>query len=176
MITIEELQEKVKDINNISLHLDSIVDGIIEPQCKELDEYITYVKKLVDDTDTPISNAELEDIVLTIPSLLYFMGTLQENIGIREDIANFDRKDKYNRVISETSGTVQAKTAVADLETQNELLATFVYQRAKKKLQTKYDIALELLQSTKKILNRRLAELELSRSSISKLNENPPLR
>ena len=104
------------------------------------------------------------------------MGTLQENIGIREDIANFDRKDKYNRVISETSGTVQAKTAVADLETQNELLATFVYQRAKKKLQTKYDIALELLQSTKKILNRRLAELELSKSSISKLNENPPLR
>lgn len=172
MISIEDLKVNIDSVDKISKELDTIIDGIIEPQCKELDEYIIYVKKLIDDTNTPISNAELEDIVLTIPSLLYFMGTLQENIGIREDIANFDRKDKYNRVISETSGTVQAKTALADLETQNEVLATFVFQRAKKKLQTKYDVALELLQSTKKILNRRLAELELSKSSIGKLNEN----
>lgn len=172
MIEISDVLQSVESVNGISKELDSIVEGIIEPQCKELDDYITYVKQLVDDTNTPIRDAELEDIILTIPSLLYFMGTLQENIGIREDIAKFDKTDKYNQIVTSAQGTVQAKTALADLETRNEALAIIVYQRAKRKLQTKYEIALELLQSTKKILNRRLAELELSKSSLNKSANN----
>jgi hypothetical protein len=169
----DDLLNKIKEVDNISCEMDEIVNGIIGKQCKELDEYIIYVKKIVDDTETPISTAELEDVILTIPSLLYFMGSVQESLGIREDVATFDKKEKYSRIIQTCDGTVQTKTATADIQTQNENLTMIIYQRAKKQLQAKYDIALELLQSAKKILNRRIAELELSKNASTRLNDNP---
>lgn len=155
----------VQQIDVDSQYLDDIVDKLVESCCKELDEYIEYVKRLLDNTDIPIENMDLDDIILTIPTLLYFAGNAQESLGIREDIAKMEENSKYNRALVESSGTVPAKQAYAKLQVQNESLAALVYQRACKKIKLRCDYACEILQSSKKILSRRVAELELSKNA-----------
>lgn len=163
--------EIISEIDISSNELDDLIDGLVNSCCKELDEYISYVKKLLDDVNTPISDPELDDIVLTIPTLLYFTGNAQESLGIREDLSKMTETNKYNSVFINTEGTVQAKQAYAKLQIQNETLATLVYQRACKKIKLRCDYALEILQSSKKILSRRLAELELSKNALNR-NQN----
>lgn len=161
----KDIENLVNNIDTNSKYLDDIVDGLVKTCCFELDDYITYVKKLLDDVNTPITSEELDDIILTIPTLLYFAGNTQETLGIREDISKMDETTKYNQALMDSSGTVQAKQAYAKLQTQNESLATLVYQRACRKIKLRCDYAYEILQSSKKILSRRVAELELSKTS-----------
>lgn len=164
----DDVKNLIDSVDSSSNYLDDIVDSLVQSCCQELDDYIIYVKRLLDDVDTPITDGELDDIILTIPTLLYFAGNAQESLGIREDISKMDETSKYNQVLVEAPGTVQAKQAYAKLQTQNETLATMVYQRACKKIKLRCDYACEILQSSKKILSRRVAELELSRSSVNR--------
>lgn len=157
-------EEMNKSITENSHILDNLVDKIVSSYCKELDEYVSYIKKLLDNQDEPIQDIELEDFTLTLPTLLYFISDAQETLGIMEDVSKAFEKDKYNDVLSRSSGTVADKKALAELHTQNESLMRIVYGRAYKKIKLRYDSAYELLQSVKKVLNRRIAELELSRS------------
>ena len=83
--------------------------------------------------------------------------------------SEFDDKFRYNTYFMASSGSTAAlRQAYAKLQVQNESLATLVYQRACKKVKLRCDYALEILQSTKKILSRRMTEMELSRSSPNK--------
>ena len=162
------ISEDINSAEKAAVELDTIVDTIVTKHSKELDDYINYVKAIIDDDSKPITATELEDMVLTIPSLLYFLGDAQELIGIREDIAKMDKTNKFNNVVAVSEGTVQSKQALAELKTRNEALVHIVFQRARRRLQNKYDMAFEVLQSVKKILSRRVAELELSKNMVDR--------
>ena len=168
------ISEDINGAEKAAVELDTIVDTIVTKHSKELDDYINYVKAIIDDDSKPITATELEDMVLTIPSLLYFLGDAQELIGIREDIAKMDKTNKFNNVVAVSEGTVQAKQALAELKTRNEALVHIVFQRARKRLQNKYDMAFEVLQSVKKILSRRVAELELSKNMVDRQVDREP--
>lgn len=165
------LSKNMKDFDFKSIHnsinenskvLDNLVDELVSTYCKELDSYVKYIKNILDDTEKPITDVELEDFTLTLPTLLYFVSESQEALGIREDVSKAYEKDKFNDVLSLSEGTVAVRTALAELETQNEYLAKVVYQRAYKKVKFRTDAAYELLQSVKKVLSRRMLELQLS--------------
>lgn len=171
-MSIETINVNIDSVDNASKELDSIVDAIVIKYSKELDDYIAYVKAVVDDTSKPIMTEELEDMILTIPALLYFLGDSQELLGVREDIAKMDKTNKTNdSIINAQGGTVDYKRAVADLSTRNEALVYIVFSRARKRLQNKYEMALEVLQSVKKVLSRRMAELELSKNTVDRLSQ-----
>ena len=158
------------DIN--AEQLDEIVDELVDSCCAELDKYVTYIKSILDDTDTPINDVELDDFIMTIPTLLYFVGNAQESMGIREDVARMSETDKYSRVYMDAEGTVQQKQSFAKLATVNESLATVVYQRACKKIKLRVESAYEILNSCKKVLSRRVSELELSKAAPQYTNSN----
>ena len=168
------ISEDINGAEKAAVELDTIVDTIVTKHSKELDDYINYVKAIIDDDSKPITATELEDMVLTIPSLLYFLGDAQELIGIREDIAKMDKTNKFNNVVAVSEGTVQSKQALAELKTRNEALVHIVFQRARRRLQNKYDMAFEVLQSVKKILSRRVAELELSKNMVDRQVDREP--
>ena len=169
---IENLKEYVErsmnGVDTVSTELDSLVDSVVSKSCKELDDYIIYVKELLDDESRPITNVELDDIVMTIPTLVYFASNVQEIVGIREDIAKMNENNALSEALSEASGTVQEKQAYAKSRIQTETLTTIVYQRATKQIKSKTETALEILQSCKKVLSRRMSEMELSHNAPNK--------
>ena len=148
-------------------YIDDIVDELVNVFSKDLTEYVIYIKNILDTDNQKISDIEIEDFVLTLPTLLYFTSDCQESLGIREDVAKTQYKEKFNNVLSSTSGTVAIKTALAEMETRNEALATIVYQRAYKKIKLKVEAAYELLQSVKKVLSRRMLEMEISKNKFT---------
>lgn len=160
--------DKVKDIQlhveKNSQTINDIVDSIIKPYCKDLDKYVEFIKDCLSDGQTPATDAELEDMCMNLSTYIYFAGGMVEQLGIRDDIAKAVYKETYHTTRSEQDkGTVADKDSLAELASQQELLTSICYTRAWKTMKAKVENAQELLQSCKKVLTRRMTEMELTR-------------
>ena len=158
----EKVQDIMKSVQENSQYVQNLVDNLVHECCDTLDEYIAYVRSLL---NGEVSNSELDDIVLTIPSLLYFVGTQQEKLGILHDVAKTNRNVLYNKLFTETVGTINAKKSAAELQLLNEDIVTMVYDHAYETIKSKVDFATEILQSAKKVISRRMSEFDISRSN-----------
>lgn len=159
---IRELREKVDGDSSI---LDDIVNDIISPYTRELDEYVKFIKEvLLQDGNNPPTAEELDDICINLPVFIYYASSMQEKLGIKEDISRAVYKEMYHSVRDElTEGTVKDKDSLAELASQDEYITNLLYKRAYKIVCNKVDAAQELLSSCKKIVSRRITEMELTR-------------
>ena len=160
--------DKVKDIQlhveDNSKVINDIVDSIIKPYSKDLDNYVEFIKECLADGQKPPTDAELDDFCMNLSTYIYFAGGMVEQLGIRDDIAKAVYKETYHTARTEQDkGTVADKDSVAELNSQQELLTSICYTRAWKTMKSKVENAQELLQSCKKVLTRRMTETELTR-------------
>ena len=159
---------KVKDIQlhveNNSTTIDEIVGDIINPYCKDLDNYVMFIKDCLNDGETPPTDAELDDFCLNLSTYIYFAGGMCEQLGIRDDISKAVWKEMYHSArASQDKGTIADKDSLAELSSQQEQIVNVCYSRAYKTLKAKIAAAQELLQSCKKVVSRRMQEQELTR-------------
>lgn len=163
-ITKEEVQALENRVEANSRQIDEIVDGIIQPYCKGLDEYVELVASILEESNDPPTDQELDDICMNLSTRIYFAGGLCERLGIRDDIAKAVYKESYhsNRSVLD-KGTVADKDSLAELRSQHEAIISAAFTRAYKIMKSKIENAQELLQSCKKVLSRRMQELELTR-------------
>lgn len=159
----------VDKVKNIRLHvednaaiIDSIVDDIINPYCKDLDKYVHFVASCLKDGEKPPTTGELEDFCLNLSTFIYFAGGMCENLGVRDDISKAVWKETYNNARDDQKGTVADKNAQAELQSQQEQLTNVCFSRAYKKMKAKVDAAQELLSSCKKVLSHRMQEESLT--------------
>ena len=160
----------VKRVKEIQLHVENnydkindIVKGIIKPYTKELDEYVQFIKDILKDGENPPTIQELEDFCMNLSTDIYFAGGMQEQLGIKDDIARAVYKEVYNTSRDEKSGTIADKNSLAELASQQEYLTNVCYTRAYKMTKAKIEAAQEILASCKKIISRRISEMELTR-------------
>lgn len=162
---------KLDKVKSIQLHIEDnsktindIVDSIIKPYSKDLDEYVLFIKDCLQDGQNPPTDTELEDFCMNLSTYIYFASGMTEQLGIRDDIAKAVYKETYHNIRQEQDkGTVADKDSVAELNSQQELLTSICYTRAWKTMKAKVESAQELLQSCKKVLTRRMTEMELCR-------------
>lgn len=158
-------------IENIKLHVESnadkiqdIVTEITYPYVKDLDAYVTFIKNILQDGENPPTAHELEDFCMNLSTNIYFAGGMQEQMGIRDDISKAVYKEMYNSSRdSLNSGTIADKNSLAELASQQEYIVSVCYARAYKIVKAKVEAAQEILASCKKVLSRRVAEMELTR-------------
>lgn len=161
---------KLADVEKIRLHvednsktIDSIVSEIIKPYCKDLDRYVEFIKDCLSDGQNPPSDVELEDWCMNLSTFIYFAGGMCEQLGIRDDISRAVWKEMYHTTRNELErGTVADKDSQAELASQQEQLTNICYNRAYRIMKAKVENAQELMSSCKKVLSRRLAEMELT--------------
>ena len=157
---IELLQDR---INNNSKLINDLTNKLVADYCKQLDNYVRFVQRLLQDNNHPPTAIELDDIVMNLPVLLYFAGEAQENLGIKTDVAKAVKQEKYNEVYKELQkGTISDKTSKAELAVQSEEVTRIIYDRAYKIVKEKMNAAYELLSSCKKVITRRISENQLS--------------
>lgn len=156
---IREMQEIV---SKNSEAINEIVNQLVADYCKNLDEYVKYINKAIQDQEHPVTAQELDDFVIQLPILLYFAGEAQENLGINEDVAKAKKMEKYNNIYNQVKGTIADKTAKSEIASQTEYLTHIIYNRAYKTVKLKLEYAAELLNSCKKVISRRMAESELA--------------
>lgn len=157
---INILLGRVEDNSHI---VDNIVDDIIKPYVKDLDNYVSFIKSCLKDGENPPTDYELEDFCMNLSTYIYFASGMCEQLGIRDDIAKAVYKETYNSARDSKSGTVQDKNMLAELDAQQEQLISVCYTRAYRIVKAKVDSSQELLSSIKKVLSRRMQEIELTK-------------
>lgn len=164
-ITDEDSLTKIQEnIESNAGALDRIVDEIISPYCRDLDKYVRFIKECLKDGENPPTNEELDDFCMNLSTYIYFAGGTCEYLGIRDDIAKAVYKEMYHTArANQSSGTVADKDSLAELASQEEYIVSAAYNRAYKIMKSKVDNAQELLSSVKKVLSRRIQDMELSR-------------
>lgn len=166
---IEEKESKPEVIKKImervernAQKIDDIVNELVEQHCHQVDELITKFKECLLDKENPITEEELDDMCMRLPSYLYFIGEAQEKFGIKEDIAKSVKMELYNHIHQRTKGTIADKQAASEAGTLEEDIVYKAYQRAYKRIKQKLEAAYELLSSIKKVISRRMGEVELA--------------
>ena len=69
----EELVEITKIKDNVEDHskvIDKIVNDIINPYCRDLDNYVTFIKDCLKDGENPPTNDELDDFCLNLSTYI----------------------------------------------------------------------------------------------------------
>lgn len=136
---------------------------LVSKYCTELDGIMSAIQ---DDlrTSKDIDDRRLERYILNLANILYFTGSAQEELGIREDTCRTIRQELYNKTRDSIKGTVADKNAQAENAVKEETIVLSVYSRAYKKVKLRMEAGYEMLASLKKVMNRRVSELELSNS------------
>lgn len=161
---LDRVLDKKDDIEEKSKVIDTIVEGIISPYATSLDNYVNFIKDCLKDGENPPTTDELDDFCLNLSTYIYFAGGMTEQLGIRDDIAKAVYKEIYHTArASQDKGTVADKDSLAELASQEEYIISSSYTRAYKTMKAKVENAQELLSSCKKVLTRRLTEMELTR-------------
>lgn len=163
-ISYSSIDGVVKNVDNISDTIKEISDKLVNKYCKPLDVEMEVIrlelkenKALTDDT--------LEKHILDLANILYFTGSAQEDLGIKEDTCKAIRQEVYSKAREQATGkTVADKTAQAELIAQAETMTLAIYSRAYKKVKLRMDAGYEMLNSLKKVMNKRITEMELSNS------------
>jgi len=165
-LKLEEVEKIRLHVENNSKTIDDIVDSIIKPYCKRLDEYVKFISTCLQDGEEPPTDEELDDFILNLSTLIYFAGGMCEQLGIRDDISKAVYKEMYHTSRQDQqSGTVADKDSIAELASQQEQITNICYNRAWRMLKSKVENAQELLSSCKKILTRRMNEYNLTHMS-----------
>ncbi len=161
-LDVDEAKKIVNQIENNSVLIDEIVNKLVANYCEQLDNYINMIDKALKDENKPLTDYELDDICISLPTLLYFTAQGQETLGIREDVAKAIKMEVFNITYDKSDGTIADKTAIAEMQSQNEAIIYIAYNRAYKQIKSRLEIGNELLQSIKKVINRRTEEMKLS--------------
>jgi hypothetical protein len=164
-INVDRFSEIQKNIDDNIKPLDTFVNSILNDKFACLDDYMKSIDDLlVSDDDIPVS--VLEKMLLNINSMLYWIGNGLEIATLQESMAKLIKEEVYNNAYNDASGTIGDKKSIASLNSQQEELIKICYSNAVKLYQYKIDRASEMASALKKIITRRIAELELSRIDI----------
>lgn len=166
----DELDNKLRSIKyqveQNSERIDKIVDGLVAKYNKDLDRFINDTKELLDNADR-LSDNEIENLTLRVPIYMYFGVNGVESLGIQLDNAKAVKMESYNAKFMESSGTIADKTAESENGTLPEYLMVVCYDRAYKKLKAKMDVATQICQSTRKVLQKRISELDINKTELN---------
>ena len=157
---INKIQHEVEDDSE---QINEIVNSIIQPYCKDLDNYVGFIKDVLKDGENPPTAQELDDFCMNLSVYIYYASGMQEQLGIKDDIARAVYNEMYHNTRNNLDkGTISAKDSIAQLESQQEYLTSVCYKRAYSIMKAKVSAAQEILSSIKKIITRRIQEMSLT--------------
>ena len=159
----KEIQQNKKMVETDFEQIDDIIQKIIRPYAKSLDDNVKRITNALHDINNPPTTTELDYYCMHLATDIYWASSMSEQLGIKDDISKALYKEIYNTTRDNSEGTVADKNTLAELASQQEYLTNVCYSRAYRIMKAKVDNAQELLQSIKKVLSHRIAEENLTR-------------
>ena len=170
---VKTVKTVMNDVDRLSEETREMVTNLIKEYCTQLDDYMKEIDGTLYNATEPLTNLQLENYILNLSSILYFTGSAQEDLGIKEDACKSLRTNVFNRARELAEGTVSDKDTAGTLACQCEAIVQTIYSRAYKKIKIKSDAGYEMLNSLKKVMNKRIAEADLSNNRFGgRINED----
>ena len=181
-IDTEKVTNLLNETQKNSEYFNTITEQVVTAYTNDLDTLVKEIQNNINQKNIPTET--LEDLMLRLSSLLYFMGTNLESVGIKEDIAKSMKQEVYNKSYLQNdveyvndSGkkvkpTKDAHVAFAEEKSKYENIIYTIYDRTYKIIKFKIESASELLSSLKKVFNRRIQETDFDRFQYNNIKEN----
>jgi len=162
----EVFDNECRKLARDSVFIKKAVDALVEKHGQDLDEFVLKVRDLLQ----LVKQAKMEEYddeslqmqIIKLPTLLYLAGNGLEDIGAESELAVYNKKETYNKIIQgldTSSYTITDKKAAAERGSETEEMLKNIYDRAYKKLKGKLDHAIKLLESLKKVADFRIAKI-----------------
>ena len=77
MKNIEEILTKV-DVD--SAKIQEIVDNIVKPYVEDLDNYVDFIRSILEDGNNPPTAVELDDFIMNLSVFIYYVRNSARNL------------------------------------------------------------------------------------------------
>lgn len=172
------LNEKITAIDESVTDFNNITERVVKEQSAELDDLMQDIHYAVTQ-DEAAGTDTIERYYAELSALVYFMSERIEKLNIFKDVSKAAAKEAYNKAYlkfcaekdekGKSVRTVNENTALAETDSQYEIVIQSIYGNAYDALKLKIDLAMEMLSTLKNILKRRTNE-EYLNSQLSRLN------
>lgn len=151
----EELTQQTEETSSLII---AAAEQLADRITKELDRYMDKIRPLIfaENQKEFITMAELETIILKIPLMLYWIGTNREKLATKSDTARKIREIKKHYSYVNAKGSVTDKKMQAEFDSDSDYMVELTYKTAHCIVNEKMAYALELLNSAKKAISRRM--------------------
>lgn len=164
-----ELIELKAETERNSQQVNQMVAEILSDKTVELDNYIENVRTLFLNVDK-IPDGDLDKIILQIPVYIYYLIHVIQDIEVHKGVSAESSKYKENQALLEATGTVAEKQSKASNAVVQDRIVQLAYKTASATLQAKMNGAMEILSSAKKVQQRRLEEMKLTKAAGSSVS------
>lgn len=149
------------------------VEYFVNISSKLVDAYTCDLTRLMDRIkydiiDSEASDNQIEQHILELSNLLYYVGDKLESMGIKDDLSKIAAKEVYNNSYIERTQcegkkpTVAELSALAEDDSRYENIVNMIYSRAYRQIKFKIDAAYEMLASLRKVLSKRMQDAQLA--------------
>lgn len=162
----QTLYSQVQQIEDNSSTVDELINNILgaQSQLNDLDNYLQEVRqKFVNELE--LLDADLDRIILQIPNYLYNLIVISQQLEMKKGLAKEQATYSKNEALLTATGTVQQKEAWAENQTSADRMIQLAYTTASNIVAKKIDGALDILDSAKKVQQRRAKEKVLTNAA-----------
>lgn len=158
--------QQLNKVENSSVQVNEMVDSILGDSLKDIDTYMDRVKTIFIDNQE-IIDQDLDRIILQIPVYIYNLVVLAQQIEMKKGLSKEHAKYAQNEAMLNATGTVADKTAKAEIATTEDRITMLAYTTASNIVGNKIDRAMAILDSAKRVQQRKLAEMKLTGMSVN---------
>ena len=149
-----------------------LVDKLVQPQTKDLDELVSQIILDINKPDYLLDTDSIQTYYLRLSSELYLMVDRLKQFEIYSSLAKKSETESYNNAYLQESVTAEKKPTVAELQikaeakSKKESLVNTVYSSAFRTMKSKVDAGSNLADTLKNILKLR-TNIEFATSQLN---------
>lgn len=143
--------------------IDEVVQNVVKEYTGSLEEYVDNIKTFLENGADELSITDLNNIALRLSSYLFFLSVNLGKAGVRSAVAEQVYTEKYNTYYNtDAKGTIADKQAQSTENSKEEQVVNIVFDKAYKILKLRYNACDKLVDTVKKVISARLAEMNLT--------------
>ena len=130
-----------------------------------LDPFFKPVDNIINGLGSNINNLSIEtirNVILELSLSSYKIGEIRDKTGVKAEIAEAIKKEKYATIHNKTEGTVATKENTALLEASPEIVTEILYDLVSSLSKTKTDEIHRVVDALKSVLMSRMQELKMN--------------
>lgn len=148
-------------LNNVELVYDDVKE-LANDLIKEYTSDITNLINYIADNLENLTNDDLRNLILKLSIKAYSFGDIKEKAGIKAEIAEMLKKEKYATEFNKAEGSVAVRENTSILNISEEVVTQAIYDLVAGMYKVKLDEIRRMIDSLKVVLTSRLSEAKLS--------------
>lgn len=152
------VDEALKKVEATYGELKEIANDMLDPFFKPVDATINRLGSNIN----VLTVDTIRNVILELALASYKIGEIKDKTGIKAEIAEALKKEKYATTHNKTDGTVATKENTALLESSPEIVTEILYDLVSSLTKTKVDEIHRVVDALKSVLMSRMQEIKMN--------------